>query len=63
MDMENEMKRSCARLLVQAICLTGSDLSSSTKPWSVQERTSSVVYQEFHEQVKLKWQLWQKVAG
>ena len=66
METENEMNCSCARLLVQAVCLTGSDLSSSTKPWSVQETTSAVVYQEFYEQVKQKWQLYQstlKVVG
>ena len=40
------------RLLVQAICLTGSDLNSSAKPWGIQEKTTQVVYQEFHEQVK-----------
>ena len=39
------------RLLVQAICLTGSDLNSSSKPWDVQENTTQVVYDEFHEQV------------
>jgi len=31
--------------------MTGSDLNSSAKPWSIQERTTQVVYQEFHEQV------------
>ena len=42
------------RLLVQSISMTGADLSSSSKPWYVQERTSKVVYQEFHEQVRRK---------
>ena len=31
--------------------MTGSDLNSSSKPWYIQEKTSSVVYQEFHDQV------------
>ena len=39
------------RLLSQAICMTGSDLNSSAKPWFVQQNTSKVVYQEFHDQV------------
>ena len=39
------------RLLSQAICMTGSDLNSSSKPWPIQHRTSKVVYQEFHDQV------------
>ena len=40
------------RGLAQAICMTGSDLSSSSKPWKAQYKTSFVVYEEFHEQVK-----------
>ncbi len=40
------------RLLVQAITLTGSDLSSSSKPWPEQEKTSEIIYREFYEQVK-----------
>ena len=40
------------RLLVQAIALSGSDLSSSSKPWTVQAQTAQVVYEEFHEQVQ-----------
>ena len=31
--------------------MTGCDLSSSSKPWSVQEKTTKVVYDEFYEQV------------
>jgi len=31
--------------------MTGADLSSSAKPWKVQESTAAIVYQEFHEQV------------
>ena len=34
--------------------MTGCDLSSSSKPWGVQEKTTKVVYQEFHEQVFMK---------
>ena len=46
------------RLLSQAICMTGSDLNSSSKPWPIQHRTSKVVYQEFHDQVS-----WKKVLN
>ena len=42
------------RLLSQAICMTGSDLNSSSKPWPIQHRTSKVVYEEFHDQVSQK---------
>ena len=38
--------------MVQSICMTGADLNSSSKPWWVQEKTSKVVYGEFHEQVR-----------
>ena len=41
------------RLLAQSICLTGSDLNSSSKPWNVQVKTTQVVYEEFHDQVKI----------
>ena len=41
------------RLLVQSICMTGSDLNSSSKPWDVQFNTSKVVYEEFYEQVNI----------
>ena len=40
-----------SRLLAQSICLTGSDLNSSSKPWNVQVKTTQVVYEEFHDQV------------
>ena len=40
------------RGLAQAVAMTGSDLSSSSKPWKAQYKTSFVVYEEFHEQVK-----------
>ena len=46
------------RLLSQAICMTGSDLNSSSKPWPIQHRTSKVVYQEFHDQVSWKSVEW-----
>ncbi len=39
------------RLLSQAVAMTGADLNSSCKPWQIQERTTEVVYREFHEQV------------
>ena len=39
------------RLLAQSVSMTGADLNSSSKPWFVQEMTSKVVYEEFHEQV------------
>ena len=43
--------RSFSRLLAQSICLTGSDLNSSSKPWDIQVKTTQVVYEEFHDQV------------
>ena len=39
------------RLLAMAITMTGADLSSAAKPWSIQEKSAAVIYQEFHEQV------------
>jgi hypothetical protein len=39
------------RLLAQAMCLTGSDLNSSAKPWDIQFNVSKNVYAEFHDQV------------
>ena len=44
--------KSVVRGLAQAVAMTGSDLSSSSKPWKAQYKTSFVVYEEFHEQVK-----------
>ena len=44
-----------SRKLAQALCLTGSDLNSSSKPWHIQRKTSDVVYAEFHEQVCRIW--------
>ena len=40
-----------SRLSAQALIMTGSDLSSSSKSWDVQDQTTKVVYEEFHEQV------------
>ena len=42
------------RMLAMALCMTGSDLNSSSKPWEVQYRTSKIVYAEFHEQVRMQ---------
>ena len=33
------------------MCMTGSDLCSSQKPWENQESTAKVIYDEFYEQV------------
>ena len=38
------------RRLAMALCMTGSDLNSSSKPWLTQFSTSKLVYTEFHEQ-------------
>ena len=38
------------RHLAMALCMTGSDLNSSSKPWLTQFNTSKLVYTEFHEQ-------------
>lgn len=38
------------RLLVQAISMTASDLSASTKPWDIQSQTVSVIFEEFYQQ-------------
>ena len=38
------------RRLAMALCMTGSDLNSSSKPWMTQFNTSKLVYTEFHEQ-------------
>ena len=38
------------RMLAMSLCMTGSDLNSSSKPWVVQRRVSDIVYAEFHEQ-------------
>ena len=48
-----------------ALCMTGSDLNSSSKPWNVQYRTAEIVYAEFHEQVgghKL-WSRFKRLQG
>lgn len=38
------------RLLVQAISMTASDLSASTKPWDIQSQTVNVIFEEFYQQ-------------
>ena len=40
-------------MLAMSLCMTGSDLNSSSKPWTVQKKTSDIVYAEFHEQVNI----------
>ena len=49
---------SFSRLLVQSICLTGSDLNSSSKPWDIQVKTTQVVYEEFHDQVNNNYSIY-----
>ena len=39
------------RKLVQAIAMTGCDLSACTKPWKVQYETVKVIFQEFYAEV------------
>ena len=39
------------RLSAQAMCMTGSDLNSSSKSWDDQENTTAIIYEEFYEQV------------
>lgn len=38
------------RMLVQAISMTASDLSASTKPWEIQVQTVRVIFEEFYQQ-------------
>lgn len=38
------------RMLMQAISMTASDLSASTKPWEIQKQTVSVIFEEFYQQ-------------
>ena len=38
-------------MLAQAIMMTGSDLSSSSKSWEAQYQTTAIIYEEFYEQV------------
>ena len=40
------------RMLVQALCMTGSDLCSASKDWHAQEQTAIVIYDEFYDQVQ-----------
>ena len=44
------------RMLAQAIMMTGSDLSSSSKSWEAQYQTTAIIYEEFYEQVFL-WKI------
>ena len=39
------------RKLVQAIAMTGCDLSACTKPWTAQFATVTVIFQEFYAEV------------
>lgn len=38
------------RMLMQAISMTASDLSASTKPWEIQVQTVKVIFEEFYQQ-------------
>lgn len=38
------------RMLMQAISMTASDLSASTKPWDIQVQTVKVIFEEFYQQ-------------
>lgn len=38
------------RMLLQAISMTGSDLSASAKPWDIQVETVKVIFEEFYQQ-------------
>ncbi|XP_030762448.1 probable 3',5'-cyclic phosphodiesterase pde-5 [Sitophilus oryzae] len=38
------------RLLLQAISMTGTDLSASAKPWYIQEQTVKIIFEEFYQQ-------------
>ncbi|CAH1180236.1 unnamed protein product [Phaedon cochleariae] len=38
------------RMLIQAIAMTGSDLSASAKPWKIQAKTVKVIFEEFYDQ-------------
>ena len=39
------------------MCMTGSDLCSSQKPWENQESTAKVIYDEFYEQVFIVFEM------
>ena len=39
------------------MCMTGSDLCSSQKPWANQESTAKVIYDEFYEQVSIAYKI------
>lgn len=38
------------RLLISALAMTGSDLSASAKPWTIQVETVKVIFEEFYDQ-------------
>ena len=38
------------RLLVEAVAMTGADLSATSKPWNLQMRTVTTLYEEFYDQ-------------
>ncbi|XP_055596828.1 probable 3',5'-cyclic phosphodiesterase pde-5 isoform X2 [Uranotaenia lowii] len=38
------------RMLIQAIAMTGADLSASAKPWEIQTETVKVIFAEFYDQ-------------
>ena len=39
------------RMALQAVAMTGCDLSASTKPWKTQEEIVKVIFDEFYDQV------------
>lgn len=55
------------RMLLQAITMTGSDLSASAKPWDIQVETVRVIFEEFYQQGDAEryrpgvWSVWFKV--
>ena len=40
-----------SRLLLEALIMTGADLSPASKPWDIQYTVAQDIYSEFHEQV------------
>ena len=38
------------RLFVQALAMTGADLSATSKPWDLQMHTVKTIYEEFYNQ-------------
>lgn len=43
------------RMKLQAIVMTGCDLSAATKPWEIQQQTVKTIMEEFFEQVSACW--------